>query len=131
MTCPRFDCFIQVKLSHFCYRLGFRMLYLSTQGQEGFYCKLGYEECEPICIYGGYMPVPTIIPNKIGNSELWKYQVVQLPVSHTLSSLPKSLSARGLSQLPPSSHLSFTSLSSSLTKNTLVFSKKTFMRKLL
>lgn len=34
--------------------LGLSVVYLSTRGQEGFYSKLGYVECQPISIYGGY-----------------------------------------------------------------------------
>lgn len=113
---------------------GFRIIYLSTQGQEGFYIKLGYEECEPICIYGSYLPLPSVISNKVGSSGLFKFQVVQLPVSQTFSSLPESLSVRELSQLPPPSSPSpppLTSLSNSVENKTLVISKKTFMKKIL
>lgn len=34
--------------------LGLSVVYLSTKGQEGFYKKLGYVECQPVSIYGGY-----------------------------------------------------------------------------
>lgn len=33
-------------------QLNLSVIYLSTQGQEGFYRKLGYSECSPISIYG-------------------------------------------------------------------------------
>lgn len=36
--------------------LHLNIIYLSTKGQEKFYEKLGYQECEPISLYGGYFP---------------------------------------------------------------------------
>jgi len=43
-------------------KLGFTNLYLSTHDQQGFYMKLGYELCEPICYFGlGTLPVPRSI----------------------------------------------------------------------
>lgn len=119
---------------------GFKLLYLSTQGQERFYSKLGYEECEPVCIYGGFLPVPSLLSDKTENSELRKYQVVQLPLSQrVVSSLSKSLPVVEVPSLPPTPpplpqpqpQVLLTSVSTSLTKNTLVFSKKTFMKKIL
>jgi len=32
---------------------GFKTIYLSTHDQEGFYNRLGFQLCEPICFYGG------------------------------------------------------------------------------
>ncbi|XP_044744666.1 N-alpha-acetyltransferase 80 isoform X2 [Coccinella septempunctata] len=34
--------------------LNLKEIYLSTKDQERFYKKLGYKECSPISIYGGY-----------------------------------------------------------------------------
>lgn len=34
--------------------LNLKFIHLSTKGQENFYRKLGYAECEPISIYGGF-----------------------------------------------------------------------------
>ena len=40
-------------------KLGFSYLYLSTHDQQGFYTKLGYELCEPVCHFGcGTLPIP-------------------------------------------------------------------------
>lgn len=40
-------------------KLGFKYLYLSTHDQQGFYTKLGYELCEPVCHFGaGTLPIP-------------------------------------------------------------------------
>uniref|UniRef100_A0A8D9ERP4 N-acetyltransferase 6 n=3 Tax=Cacopsylla melanoneura TaxID=428564 RepID=A0A8D9ERP4_9HEMI len=39
--------------------------YLSTKGQEKFYMRLGYEQCEPIPIYGGF-PLPA---NQINSNQ--------------------------------------------------------------
>lgn len=36
--------------------LNLKVIYLSTKGQEIFYAKLGYSICEPISIYGLYIP---------------------------------------------------------------------------
>lgn len=36
--------------------LDLKTIYLSTKGQEGFYAKLGYTECPPVSIYGGFVP---------------------------------------------------------------------------
>lgn len=41
--------------------LGLTVVYLSTKGQEGFYSKLGYVECQPISIYGGYTLKESIV----------------------------------------------------------------------
>lgn len=44
--------------------LGRKMMHLSTKGQEFFYEKLGYKECEPVSIYGGYVK-PFNVKNNI------------------------------------------------------------------
>lgn len=36
--------------------LNLQVIYLSTKGQETFYYKLGYSVCEPISIFGCYIP---------------------------------------------------------------------------
>lgn len=49
-----FGTFLMQKAEEYCSKqLGLRCIYLSTKGQEDFYRKLGYQECEPISIYGG------------------------------------------------------------------------------
>ncbi|XP_063919190.1 N-alpha-acetyltransferase 80 [Zophobas morio] len=51
--------------------LQLKTIYLSTKGQEGFYSKLGYMECQPISIYGNYTPTSTTnhkIMNDCNNS---------------------------------------------------------------
>ncbi|XP_019866027.1 N-alpha-acetyltransferase 80 isoform X1 [Aethina tumida] len=42
-------------------------IYLSTQGQEKFYAKLGYIECYPVSIYGGCPGMPIIQTVSKGN----------------------------------------------------------------
>lgn len=49
-----FGTFLMQKTEEYCMKeLGLKCIYLSTKGQEEFYRKLGYAECEPISIYGG------------------------------------------------------------------------------
>ncbi|XP_044265420.1 N-alpha-acetyltransferase 80 [Tribolium madens] len=47
--------------------LQLKTIYLSTKGQEGFYNKLGYIECQPISIYGNYMPLTSTMNFKHEN----------------------------------------------------------------
>ena len=42
-------------------KFGFTYLYLSTHDQQGFYTKLGYELCEPVCHFGSGT-LPTLQP---------------------------------------------------------------------
>lgn len=50
-------------------QLGMSCIYLSTKGQEEFYRKLGYCECEPISIYGGVsVPKKLIFENCVNNT---------------------------------------------------------------
>lgn len=49
-----FGTYLMRKAEEYCVgELGLKYVYLSTKGQEEFYRKLGYTECEPISIYGG------------------------------------------------------------------------------
>lgn len=50
--------------------LGLKKVYLSTKGQEEFYRKLGYCECEPISIYGG-APVANNFSDRVGKRSVF------------------------------------------------------------
>jgi len=51
-------------------KLGFKYLYLSTHDQQGFYTKLGYELCEPVCHFGaGTLPIPQPSISKTHNQK--------------------------------------------------------------
>lgn len=61
-------------------KLGFSYLYLSTHDQQGFYTKLGYELCEPVCHFGcGTLPIPqsSIFKNHIQNGNQIKKHVTE------------------------------------------------------
>jgi N-acetylglutamate synthase-like GNAT family acetyltransferase len=69
-----FGTILMEKAEYYCKNhLQLKTIYLSTQGQEGFYSKLGYQECQPISIYGNYTPTTTMsCKNKNQYSNGWQ-----------------------------------------------------------
>ncbi|EFA06018.1 N-alpha-acetyltransferase 80 [Tribolium castaneum] len=59
--------------------LQLKTIYLSTKGQEGFYNKLGYMECQPISIYGNCMPLTSTINCKNENKTKEDFQGAPKP----------------------------------------------------
>jgi len=49
--------------------LQLKTIYLSTKGEEKFYSKLGYIECQPISIYGSYTPTSSTVNIKNERNE--------------------------------------------------------------
>ncbi|XP_076258266.1 N-alpha-acetyltransferase 80 [Rhynchophorus ferrugineus] len=46
---------LMAKTEDYCRKtMNISVIYLSTKGQEGFYCKLGYIECMPVSLYGEF-----------------------------------------------------------------------------
>ncbi|RZC37519.1 Acetyltransf 1 domain containing protein [Asbolus verrucosus] len=69
-----FGTLLMTKAEDYCKNcLQLKTIYLSTKGQEGFYNKLGYTECQPISIYGSYTSTTSTIKykdkNKCNNNE--------------------------------------------------------------
>lgn len=61
--------------------LALNTIYLSTKGQEEFYRKLGYIECQPISIYGSFVPNnPTQGDKKIANNCKHLYDITSVPI---------------------------------------------------
>lgn len=59
--------------------LQLKTIYLSTKGQEGFYSKLGYTECQPISIYGSYVPTASTDNIKTDSRNNEKSQGAPIP----------------------------------------------------
>ncbi|KAF5308764.1 hypothetical protein FQR65_LT17968 [Abscondita terminalis] len=54
--------YLMLKTEDYCRNvLNLKNIYLSTKGQELFYSKLGYSLCQPISIYGSYVPSTTLV----------------------------------------------------------------------
>ncbi len=49
---------------------GFKTIYLSTHDQEGFYNRLGFQLCEPICFYGGSTKMVKVGGRNFGYSHI-------------------------------------------------------------
>ncbi|XP_018017766.1 uncharacterized protein LOC125177531 [Hyalella azteca] len=51
--------------------MGFQIAYLSTYDQQGFYSRLGYQECEKVCVFDkpvdNWLPDTSFLKNKIWN----------------------------------------------------------------
>lgn len=78
-----FGRYLMEKAEEYCVRnLGLQWVYLSTKGQEEFYRKLGYTECEPISIYGG-------APLNRFQEKLHLNNTDRCRSSHILNSVPK------------------------------------------
>ncbi|KAH1001082.1 hypothetical protein HUJ04_013341 [Dendroctonus ponderosae] len=61
-------------------KLNLSVIYLSTQGQEEFYRKLGYSECSPISIYGSFSTPPIENgPNSMGRTKGSRPDVAPTP----------------------------------------------------
>ncbi|XP_076056060.1 N-alpha-acetyltransferase 80 [Oratosquilla oratoria] len=72
---------LMMKTEEYARAHGFTESYLSTYDQQGFYGKLGYEFCPPVCLYGGavhknflpkdfhYSPQSYLTPTKKSNDD--------------------------------------------------------------
>ncbi|KAI4468421.1 n-acetyltransferase 6 [Holotrichia oblita] len=72
--------YLMEKAEQYCQAfLNLRIIYLSTKGQELFYMKLGYNVCEPVSIYGSYIP---------------RNQILNINISNNKEAIPKKLNSK-------------------------------------
>uniref|UniRef100_T1JB23 N-acetyltransferase domain-containing protein n=1 Tax=Strigamia maritima TaxID=126957 RepID=T1JB23_STRMM len=50
---------IMKETEEFAKKLGINTVYLSTKDKQEFYKRIGYEFCEPLCVYGNNIKLPT------------------------------------------------------------------------
>lgn len=68
LRCQGYGKYLMEKVEQYCQEfLNLRIIYLSTKGQELFYMKIGYSICEPVSIYGSYIPRNQILNKNISN----------------------------------------------------------------
>lgn len=71
------------KTEEYCRKiLCLKTIYLSTKGQEKFYSKLAYRECQPIGIYGNYIPkeANNVIKSKSSPENKFDYFTQNIPI---------------------------------------------------